>query len=394
MTKSTLVLLQTISRVARRLLGFTLGSHEEDQDERARKKREYTTQKDQALLEEDEVVKTEAEDVDILLSVDSLMSDDGLLPTMLDALRQQSGISNAKTIAFVSHVIGHRIGQDLTDGRHITSMFDLHPLTKLCWSVLTDAVADAFLRYGLGTLEADDSTRDWIIDSIIILNSCPKEQLSDHATTMLQKISLVPTRMPGHDCSGNIPLYQCVAHATGDLDGAICLRCVVDMYMTLLRKGVGEDEPRPSLRHLLDARVSEDSFVASSQGLLQPLICVLVSFLPEIISSQKDLAKIPGSHEAVHIVLQYAEKFGRHNDAVKLCCQMLPTESGTRMLLVQFAALHPQCRVSVDRQGILADVYGLTSQEGKFFMVPLYTYSSLTELHRRQPDRVTFDLGM
>lgn len=344
-------------------------------------KQEHAAQKKKALFEEDEVVKTEAEDVDILLSVDSLMSDDGLLPTMLDALRQQSGISSAETFAFVFRVIGHRIGQDPTDGRHITSMFDLHPLTKLCWSVLTDAVADTFLRYGLGTIKVDNNTCDWIINSIIILNSCPKEHLSDHATSTLRKVLLVPMRMQDHDCSGDIPLYQCVAHATGDLDGAICMRCVVDMYMTLLRKGVGEDEPRPSLRHLLDARVSENSFVASSNGLLQPLICVLASFLPEIISSQKDLA----THEAVHIVLQYGEKFGRRDDAVKLCCQMLLTESGTRMLLDQSAALHPQCRVSVDVQEIFWDVYLSASYGGEFFMVPLYTYSSLTELHRRQP---------
>ena len=100
------------------------------------------------------------------------------------------------------------------------------------------------------------------------------------------------------------------------------------------------------------------------------------------ISSQKDLAEIPGTHEALHIILQYGEKFGMRDDAVKLCRQMLLTESGTRMLLVQFTALHPLCRVSEGRQEIILGVHRSTTSEGKFFMVPPCTYTLLTKLDR------------
>lgn len=63
-----------------------------------------------------------------------------------------------------------------------------------------------------------------------------------------------------------------------------------------------------------------------------------------------------------------------------------------RMLLIQFAAL--QCRVSEDIPGILRGVCVSISSEGKFFMVPLYTYTLLNKLDSVHPDRVTFDRGM
>lgn len=46
------------------------------------------------LLEEEEVVRTEQEDTDILLSVDGIMSDDALLPAMIHMLQQQQSESN------------------------------------------------------------------------------------------------------------------------------------------------------------------------------------------------------------------------------------------------------------------------------------------------------------
>lgn len=360
----------------------------------SQRRQEYAIQKKKALLEEDQVVQTEAEDVDVLVSVDSLMSDDGLLPIMLDALRQQSEISSAKIFAFVSHIVGHRTGQ-VPDEGHITYISDLRALTKLCWSVLTDAVADAFLRHGLDTLTADNtSTCQWIINSIIILSSRPNDQLSDHAANTLRRVLFVPARTPDHGCSGGIPLYQCLAQASGAFDGTMCLHCILDVYKTLLCKHMSDNTLHLSLCRVL-GEIMSDAFVGSFKGLLEALMRVLASFLDGAISSQKDLTEIPGSDEALYIILQHGKKFGRHDDAVKLCGQMLLTESGTRMLLVQFAALHPQCRVSEGNPEILQYVqYSVTFLNSKFFMVSLYTYTLLTELDRRRPDTVAFDRGM
>lgn len=359
-----------------------------------------------AAAAEEDFVRKEGDDAEILLSVDALMPDDGLLKPMLDAFRQQSGITPAKIVAFVLRIIGHRIGQDLGKGR-LTCIPDLGVLSKHAWTVLTDGIVDAFLLPQAGPLVLDDGVNsDCLFNAITILHSSSYHQLSEYATSALRDVAVIPVRGSGHTCSGGVRPYRYLSHDAGtpppdalpspDIkDKTLCLLCVMDIYITLLHRD-RYDIP-PPLRHLLDERASNNHFewfLASSKGLLQGLLSVLVSFLLETISSQKDMAKIPGSHEAVHIVLQYGKKFGRCDDAVKLCRQMLPTESGTRMLLVQVAALHPQFRVSGDSQGILQDVHMSTLWEGKLFMVPLYTYTLLTELDRPEPDTVTFDLGM
>lgn len=356
-----------------------------------------------AAAAEEDFVRKEGDDAEILLSVDALMPDDGLLKPMLDAFRQQSGITPAKIVAFVLRIIGHRIGQDLGEER-LTCTPDLAALSKHAWTVLTDGIVDAFQPGSLALYDKVNS--DFLYNAITILHSSSYHQLSEYATSALREVAVVPVRGSGHTCSGSVRPYRYLSHDAGtpppdalpspDIeDKTLCLLCVMDIYITLLRRHFFDNPP--SLHHLLDERISDNNseqFLVSLKGLLQGLFSALMSFLLRTISLQKDLAKIPGSHEAVHVVLQYGEKFGRRDDAVKLCCQMLLTESGTRMLLDQSAALHPQCRVRVDVRGILWGALRQASLEGKFFMAPLYTYALLTKLHREQPDTVTFELGM
>lgn len=83
---------------------------------------------------------------------------------------------------------------------------------------------------------------------------------------------------------------------------------------------------------------------------------------------------IHGSHEALHIILQYGETFGIRDDVVKRCCEMLTTEFDARMLLAQFASLHPQCRVSEGIQKLLPHMF-FSILDGKFsFKPPLHIH--------------------
>lgn len=331
--------------------------------------------------EESQVVKMEAEDVEILLSVDSLMSDDGLLPTMLDALRQRSGASLATVVYFAREVIGRRVDIERGNSR-LTLVPDLRLLSKYAWTTLIDAIVDVFLQHG--PLVLDANIGDLVSNAIIIMSSRSNHTLSDHAERTLQKILLIPTRMPEHGCSDNIPLCRCLVAAESEFpntpEEVVCPRCIMNAYGALSCQD--QEHVHPSLRHLLDTHVSEDAFVASSTGLLQVLIRVLTSFLLRAPSAQMDWMAIPGSHEALHIVLQYGARFGRRNDAVKLCRQMLLIESGTHVLLVQFAALHAQCRVREDSREILRNVLRSTSLEGKLLQVSPSTYALLIELDR------------
>lgn len=370
-------------------------------------KEECIALKKHALLEENEVVKGEEEDAKVLLSIDSLMLDDGLLLPMLDALRQQSETTLETIVTFILRIIGRRIGKDLCEKPRLTYTPDLDILPRNVWTVLMDGVVDGLLLRQSSPLELSYNTNyDLLFNAITILHSSSHRQLSDHAIKTLQEVVVVSSRASksDHPCSGAVQPYKYLFHddgttplqTTSDLDikdRTPCLRCVMEFYTRLLHSGPLHFPP--SLPHLLDSLISNESesLMASSKGLLQDLHDVLRSFLLSK-PLQKYLIKIPGSHEALHTILQYGAEFGRRHDALELCHQMLLTEFGTRMLLVQFAALHPQCRVSGDIQGILLGVRLSTSWEGEFFMVPLYTYTLLTKLDRQRSDTVTFDRCM
>lgn len=174
---------------------------------------QYIALKKTALLEEDAVVMGEEEDADILLSVDSLISDDGLLLPMLDALRQQSGLTPPKMVAFILGIIGHRTGQNLGDQR-LTSTPDLAVLSKHAWTVLTDAIVDALLLHRPDPLQLNGANSDCLFNAITILNSTSHHQISDNAVKTLQGLVVVPRRVSESDhlCSGGVQPYKYLSH--------------------------------------------------------------------------------------------------------------------------------------------------------------------------------------
>ena len=143
------------------------------------------------------------------------------------------------------------------------------------------------------------------------------------------------------------------AHAPGAADAPICLRCITDVYRALLCTDGELASHDVSLRRVLDMHASDsDAFVASSSGLLHVLFAALTRFMSKIASSREDFTEMRGFDEAVHIVLQYGERFGGQGSVGRLCCRMLLTEPGARAILVHLSALHPQCRVKTDRTEI------------------------------------------
>lgn len=104
-----------------------------------RQREELLLRKEQdAVQEEDQVIQLEAEDVEILLSVDSLISDDNLLPTMLSTLQQRLGASLEEIPRFTLQIIERRINRDLGVPR-LSFIPDLRPLSRVAWSAVTDA---------------------------------------------------------------------------------------------------------------------------------------------------------------------------------------------------------------------------------------------------------------
>lgn len=355
--------------------------------------------------EEEHVIKTDEEDTAVLLSVDSLVSDDGLLPSMLDALLPQVDGSSQKVVQFMLQILGRRINKNL-DIPRLTSIPNLYALSRYAWCTTTDTMAD-LLRRGPGPL--DSNSPDWVFNSIIILLSPSLFALSDPAARTLHWALARSPQAPDRRCSDGVHPQQCLARVQrvnlrghySDLreSGVVpCLHCTMDVYAALLCQDAAHSHP--SLRHLLDAHVPKDLLTgeerhqrwrdsfwpgrprylepgASWEGLSQDLVVTLTSFLHSAVMVRGDLrlGEIRGFQEALHIVLQYGEVFERKDDIVALCRRMMRSESGTRMLLVHFGALHIQCRVSSERgPAILCEADEPTTVEGKLFMMPLNTY--------------------
>lgn len=99
--------------------------------------------------EEEEMIKKVQDDVDILLSVDEIMVDDGLLGMMWYALKQERP-SLQVSMEFVLGIIKHRLG---AAGEHITrhiflrQIIDLSPLSKRVWEMSMGMIGQSLLEY-------------------------------------------------------------------------------------------------------------------------------------------------------------------------------------------------------------------------------------------------------
>lgn len=343
------------------------------------------------LLEEEEFVKTEQEDVEIVLSVDSLVSDDGLLPTMLDALQQQVVPNPTGVINFVMQVIGRRIGREIHSG--LTSILDLRILSKHTWFVTTDAVTNLLLQHSPGPLEAHSPR--WVFDGILLLLSISRFEQPDHAIRALH--GLLATKMPDlrgtaglvlgrHLLGGSTPrspqLSQGLISVLKLTDIKTCLRSIMNIYKTLLCQDAHHSHL--TLHHLLDAHLrapdSED-FVKSSKGVLDDFFDLLTAFFSWCIPSRKEGANFYGWYEVIHVMLQHAPSVGRSEDAIKLCRMLLHTNYYTYTCLTRFGALNPGVRITPESAHIYIDTFITSDERGLFHQY--YFAEDLLNEHRR-----------
>lgn len=329
-----------------------------------------------ALLEEEEFVKTEQEDVEIVLSVDSLVSDDGLLPTMLDALQQQVVPNPAGVVNFITQVVGRRIGRELHSSG-LTSILDLQILSKNMWFVITDTVANLLLHHGHGPLQP--SSLSWVIDAVVILLSTSRFELSDVATRALHSYVATRTsdlrgtagivlgqRLVGGPALQNLQLSQSFLNLRRMTDVKTCLRSVTNVYKTLLCQD--PDHSHPTLHHLLDAHLRApnfEEFVESSKGILCDLFDFIVAFISWGVTSRKEGADYFGWYEAIHIVLQHGPKVGRPEDSIKLCRLMLLTNYYVFTCMSRFGALNPGVRVTTESDHIYIDTFLTSNEQGR-----------------------------
>lgn len=326
------------------------------------------------LLEEEEFVQTEQDDVEIVLSVDSLVSDDGLLPTMLDALQQQVVPNPAGVINFVIQIIGRRIGRELFS--NLTSVLDLRILSRHTRFVTTDVVTNLLLRHSHGPLERNSP--GWVFDGIIVLLSPSRFELPDAATRALHGLLASRTsdlrgtaglalgqRLAGGSASRCLPLAQGILNFLKLTDVKTCLRSIMNMYKTLLCQD--SSHTHPTLHHLLNAHLrspESEEFVNSSKGILNDLFDLFTAFFSWSMPLRKEGVNYNGWYEAIHVVLQHGQKVGRPEDSIKLCRLMLLTGYYTYTCMMRFVALNPGVRITTDNDDIYIDAFVASNEQG------------------------------
>lgn len=150
-------LLQTAMKMLRtRILRFILWARDETM-ESAKSYSELPKEWSYRLLaiNEDDVAKSETNDVDIFIAVDSIQTDEQLLRAMWDAL-QQTQPKISESCAFITRVIGHRLPSDRIGIPYVDHVLDLKRLPKRTVNAVMSMVAET-LRPDADRLKATAS---------------------------------------------------------------------------------------------------------------------------------------------------------------------------------------------------------------------------------------------
>ncbi|KAI0681957.1 hypothetical protein BC835DRAFT_987271 [Cytidiella melzeri] len=120
--------------------------------------------------DEEAAAKTDAHDLDILITVDSIQSDDDLLLPMMDTLRQPQ-IVRTECVKFALAIISHRLQDDITIPS--SGFLDLMRLPKQTTSIIMRSIVE-ILRHEIKTqLLAGDLRQvewhDWMQDCLSLL---------------------------------------------------------------------------------------------------------------------------------------------------------------------------------------------------------------------------------
>lgn len=327
----------------------------------------------EVLDEEEDFVKTEQEDVEILASIDSLMADDGLLPTMLDVLQQQAGVDSSSLVKFVLQVIGRRTGQNLPT-QDLTFIPDLHALSRRTWTMTTDVIANTLLRYGRSPLGL--ASLGWVLDAIIILFSHSPHELSKVATQALQvfiaQAQSVPalsgwtlgTRLARGTSAKDPNLSAKLLRLAKVPDTVFYLGPALLIYYSLLCQH--QQHQHLTLSNLLEAHSSPE-YQSLYRDVLDDLFELIMSSLLWTISTQKPWAQTIGLYDSAFIVIRHGEQFGRARDATKICLHALQDPTLSPWISRLFASLHVQTRIPAEKEHVYRDAYLSADTQGTYF---------------------------
>lgn len=332
----------------------------------------------QSLIEEEVFVKTEQEAADILLSVDAIVSDDAILPTMLSALQYQRSGHPASIIEFILQVMGRRIGRSIPL-QNLTTMLDLSSLAEQVWIYLTDAAADTLLQRTYNPL--DENSPCWAVDAVLILLAHSGHDLSDFSARVLHKF-IAPTkkdkthtsgRVLGARFSGSVQSREHLRISTpfcrtfDAKHGDRCLQCMMDIYRAVLC-----DDPHhhhSSLTALLKSHCQEPAFAERYRDTLEDLMKLVTYLIPWDVNRSEGW--LYGAKEGMWIVMCYNGNFGWERDALALSKTLGLHWSSMFTHLANFVAVHPDGRLPCD---FFVRTFSEYDEKGTFYYPYIKTF--------------------
>lgn len=338
----------------------------------------------EALAEEEDLVKREQEDTEILSSVDALMSDDGLLPVMVETVQQQTDPMNI--VAFVLQILGRRLGQDLP-AQGLTQILQLNALSKRVWFVTTDAIAATLLRHNPRPLAPDSPP--WVYDAVIIILSHSPYSLSQLAVRALRDSiardgarcvelgkRLVNTTTATTTFAS---LSQRLLQLREVQDEKVWPDPIMDIYAGLLCRG----HHHASLLLLLHEHGPEE-LLSSSADILDDLFDVIIPLSRWVATVMHSAAH--GGFQLVQIMIQHGEALGKLNGASELCTQMMLDLNCVYWVTSHFAALHRNTRAGAEQEHVFLNAYLSSKPHGKF-LCPAFPIKPvvLTSVIRSRP---------
>lgn len=221
--------------------------------------------------DEAEVVLNEKNDIDILITVDTIQADVQLLGVMWEAL-QQTQLEPADTVTFLFEIIKHRLQRDVRDAPDATFL-DLIPLPKPTFTSIMGMAAEVLgrelNRQSPNNLMKAVDWSAWMKDCMYLLLSAANSPMTD---------------------SGNYVLTLCLSGGRH--------KAVFDL--------ISSKYPDPSaLSHVLQRlrggfmQMKGDHMLVALKDLLQRYFCHSHSITvghPKIINVIRDHPEIPSEH--------------------------------------------------------------------------------------------------
>lgn len=274
----------------------------------------------EAAEEEDKVVSAEQDDKDLLLAVDILMSDDTLIPTMWNALKQR--LDPAQSLSFVVELLISRGGPDIVDLRQerLRSIPDLSFLSHRTWEMFIDIIVElASQGHPAGPLR--DSSPDWLYKTALLLMSTSPYPLPAPAAHYLHELIADSSEIGDtlalakwvHPRTGEEPfVFRPIAkrlsplYGRGTDDKQEYVLPILYLYVELLECNPQEapDDPRRLLFPLL---VQKPELFRDQHAM--PILQDIGLFLCDIFRWSLN-SRIYGTEEAFAVMVTYPDQLG------------------------------------------------------------------------------------